>query len=1098
MQQVGAYTVIRELGRGAYGVVYEARQRGSGARVALKVLLQEDGADPEVVRRFTLEAQIASKLRHPGLVSVLDFGTHSGRPYLVMEYAEGTPLSEMLKAGPLPPRDSAELLSDVAEAMAYAHEAGVIHRDLKPGNIIIAPDGRPRVTDFGLARDRALSRSMTRTGDLLGTPVTMSPEQFRGDRSLDLRADVYALGATLYRCLTGRYPHESRQLVELMHLVCSTPPVPPRQIEPKVSDELETVCLRALAKDPEDRYPDCTALANALRAANPEGLALATGNKAALVGAALGALLALVALGVVALLPRSGSPRFDEGLAQLSGFEARPGDDPRAALEALRALAEAASDEQRVALRAQGQRIARSLLTRARNPSCPWGERVELLELVPEFDPEVREQARHEALLQGATLANLLEAGQSPAPQPIGLLRRLAGDDRQLLQTISRLESGRDWAQLLERAVHQGREEPYEEARARLTELGQDAGENPTRSAELELEVARLARRRGRMDEALRLFERLAKTTSEQQAQAEFELALTRWALATWSDQTHAQFRAYAERHPTSHLGRVASAMGRVGRRWNAAPQTPEAYREDGEEALALARGVLDDDPDSVPALLALYRAQRQLGRGAESLEALTRASHLAPDDALVFYCMSGLLRGHEGDPPAELAELVRSALDRYLELTEGGDPTRSRTRILARRARSALEAGDPAAALRDYDAALAHRPFDARTQFGRGVAVAALQGPEAGVENWRLACALRPEPSRDSARTFAELVADLPPDLAHLRSAIFEAVDFGTQIEARVRVVPEGPGRTELRDAVELAITGAPWAQVRDRLRAALAASPDSAPLAREAARIYCGRDLYDEAERAIARARELDPRPADLELDRLEAELLLRQGLCTRAREAYARLAKADPDGAEGRCAAAQLALLDHAPQAAAELADRALELDPDHVPSLLAKSSALCDTDPTQANVLAAQARTLVRDLDTRIGLALVTSSFSGIADGTRAWVPGTRIAELQQTSAGAGWLIVTARYIALLGVGDPQNFVRGAAAREPERPDLHALQGCLLLGSKRATAADVAKHWERARALDPDYRFDPRDVRRFAARFPGEFEARFGKP
>jgi len=1097
MRQVGAYTIVRELGRGSYGVVYEARQQRSGARVALKVLLQEDGADPEVVRRFTLEAQIASKLRHPGLVSVLDFGTHSGRPYLVMEFAEGATLSEMLKAGPLPPRDSAELVSDVAEALAYAHVAGVIHRDLKPGNIIIAPDGRPRVTDFGLARDRALSRSLTRTGDLLGTPVTMSPEQFRGDRDIDRRADVYALGATLYRCLTGRYPHQSRQLVELMHRVCHVQPVPPSQIEPKVSAQLDAVCLRALAKDPNDRYPDCMALANALRATNTGGPDRQAGSKAALVGAALGAFLALVALGFVALLPRGGSPDFAEGFTRLSGFEARAGDDPRAALDALHALEGGASDEQRVALREQSKRIAHSLLTRARNPTCPWEERVELLELVPEFDPEVSEQARHEALLQASTLANLLEAGEPPVPQALGLLRRLAGDDRALSQTIQQLESIRDWARLLERAVHQGREEPYASARARLDELRQDAQRSPARAEQLDLELARLARRRGRVEAAMRGLNRLAQGPGEHQPAAEFELLLTGWSLATWSDQTHAGFRAYAELHPTTRLGRVANAMGRVGGSWNSAPQPPEERRRDGEQALALALDVLAEDEDSVPALIALYRAQRQLGRGVESAQALTRASHLAPDDSLIFYCMTGLSRGYDGDPPPEVVELVRSARDRYLELTEGGDPTRSRTRTLARRARSALERGDHAAALRDYDAALAHRPFDARTQFGRGVAAAALQGPEAGVENWRLARALRPEPSRGSARTFAELVDDLPPDLAHLRPAILEAIDFRSRIEERVAAVPES-ARAELRSALELAYGSAPWAQVREGLRAALAAAPESAPLAREAARVYCGRDLYDEARQAIARARELDPRPADFELERLEAELLLRQGLQSQAREAYQRLAEADPDGVEGRCAAAQLALLDYAPQAAAELADRALELDPEHVPSLLAKSFALCDSDPTQASALAARARSLVRDLDTRIGLALVTSSFSGIADGSRAWVPGTRIAELQETSAGAGWLIPTARYLAMLGSGQARDLVRGAAAREPERPDLHALQGCLLLGSARATAADVAKHWERARALDPGYRFDPRDVRRYESRFPGDFERRFGEP
>jgi tRNA A-37 threonylcarbamoyl transferase component Bud32/tetratricopeptide (TPR) repeat protein len=265
--RIGRYRVERELGRGAFGVVYLAHSSHLDRQVALKVMLDPELADPEDRARFLLEARVAAKLHSPGIVKVHDLGEDAGRLFFVMDYCPGQTLSQALAAGPLPPREAARIVAELARSMTTAHSKGVLHRDLKPGNVILdAETGKPQITDFGLARDRSLLRSMTRTGDVLGTPLYMAPEQIRGAKGLDHRADLYALGAILYRCLTGEPPLQATNFYQLSQLIQRVVPTPPSQLRREVPRSLDAICLRALAKEPDERHPTCEDLADELEA----------------------------------------------------------------------------------------------------------------------------------------------------------------------------------------------------------------------------------------------------------------------------------------------------------------------------------------------------------------------------------------------------------------------------------------------------------------------------------------------------------------------------------------------------------------------------------------------------------------------------------------------------------------------------------------------------------------------------------------------------------------------------------------------------------------------------------------------------------------
>jgi tetratricopeptide (TPR) repeat protein len=258
------HEILAEIGRGGMGVVYKARHLALGRLVALKVIRNGVGAGAEERQRFLLEAAAAARLSHPHIVRVYEVGEHQGQPYFSMEWVEGESLASKLAVASLPAPAAASLVRTLARAVHAAHQAGIVHRDLKPANVLLDAEGSPRVVDFGLAK-QIDAEGLTGSGAVLGTPSYMAPEQAAGkNREVGPPADIYALGAILYECLTGRPPFKSESVVDTMVQVVTEDPVPPRRLNPRAPLDLENICLKCLQKAPEKRYPSALALADDL------------------------------------------------------------------------------------------------------------------------------------------------------------------------------------------------------------------------------------------------------------------------------------------------------------------------------------------------------------------------------------------------------------------------------------------------------------------------------------------------------------------------------------------------------------------------------------------------------------------------------------------------------------------------------------------------------------------------------------------------------------------------------------------------------------------------------------------------------------------
>lgn len=289
----GDYELIEEIARGGMGVVFTARQVSLNRIVALKMIKAGELADATDIKRFRAEAEAAAQLDHPNIVPIYEVGESAGRQFFSMGFVAGISLQQKLADGPLPPKDAAELMRVVSEAVQYAHDRGIVHRDLKPANVLLqrAESGEasvageeadsqsrtkspgaqpsalhPRITDFGLAKTIGADSDMTATGQVVGTPSYMPPEQAAGTiEGIGPHSDVYSLGAMLYATLTGRPPFQATNIVETLKLVVEQEPISPRQLNPGVDRDLETICLKCLEKSPEKRYPSARHLADELK-----------------------------------------------------------------------------------------------------------------------------------------------------------------------------------------------------------------------------------------------------------------------------------------------------------------------------------------------------------------------------------------------------------------------------------------------------------------------------------------------------------------------------------------------------------------------------------------------------------------------------------------------------------------------------------------------------------------------------------------------------------------------------------------------------------------------------------------------------------------
>lgn len=266
----GHFELLEELGRGGMGVVYKAWDRALQRTVALKMILRGELATPADQARFQAEARAAAHLHHPNLVTVYDAGVHDGQAYFSMRFVEGQTLAALLDGGPLRPREGARYLAAIARAVHHAHERGILHRDLKPSNVLLDREGRPHVTDFGLAKrvtGAASGSGLTLSGAVVGTPAYVAPEQISGSRGTPSPAsDVYSLGVILYEMLTGRPPFQAATPVDTLLLVLDQDPVRPRLLNPLVDPDLELICLKCLQKEPDLRYASAAGLAADLEA----------------------------------------------------------------------------------------------------------------------------------------------------------------------------------------------------------------------------------------------------------------------------------------------------------------------------------------------------------------------------------------------------------------------------------------------------------------------------------------------------------------------------------------------------------------------------------------------------------------------------------------------------------------------------------------------------------------------------------------------------------------------------------------------------------------------------------------------------------------
>jgi len=315
-RQLGEYRILDRLGEGGMSAVYRAHQPGVNREVALKVLPRHFVEDEAAVGRFRQEAQVLARLQHPHILPIFDFGESDDLLYIAMPLVRSGTLADRLRRGPLDLEEAARIVSQLADALDYAHEQGLVHRDIKPGNVLLDGRGNAMLTDFGIARFYEATTRFTQTGGVVGTPAYMSPEQSRGE-GIDRRSDVYCLGIVLYEMVTGRVPFEADTPVAVLLKHLQEAPPRPREINRDLPPGVERVILTALAKRPEARYQTAGALARDLQAAIPPSPARGTRMRLFVAAGAVLAILCLAAAGALWVIfgPGGAAAGEEESLA---------------------------------------------------------------------------------------------------------------------------------------------------------------------------------------------------------------------------------------------------------------------------------------------------------------------------------------------------------------------------------------------------------------------------------------------------------------------------------------------------------------------------------------------------------------------------------------------------------------------------------------------------------------------------------------------------------------------------------------------------------------------------------------------------------------
>jgi serine/threonine protein kinase len=265
LESIGNYDLLEKLGDGAMGVVYKARRWKSEDLVAIKVLHAHIAKNPILLKRFEQEFRISSKLDHPNIVKVIEFSSNGGQPYYVMEYIDGESLGDKLdREGKMPEEEAIRIIVDAAHGLHRAHRQGLIHRDIKPDNIMVTREGKAKILDLGLAKDQEQGADLTRAGHGLGTPDFMAPEQFRNAKNASVRCDIYSLGATLYQMVTGKIPFNEDEPIKAMMRKLRNELPTAREVNPAVSERTDWAVRRAMSANPDNRPASCREFAEDL------------------------------------------------------------------------------------------------------------------------------------------------------------------------------------------------------------------------------------------------------------------------------------------------------------------------------------------------------------------------------------------------------------------------------------------------------------------------------------------------------------------------------------------------------------------------------------------------------------------------------------------------------------------------------------------------------------------------------------------------------------------------------------------------------------------------------------------------------------------